>query len=89
MEDTYEKTKINNAADCTGCQLTSLNISNNPALEEIFCSANKLSSLDLSNDPALKLLYCDLNQLTSLDITKNPLLEQDNFTYDLDVTIIQ
>ena len=56
-------------------QLTSLDVSNNPALEDLACSYTHLTSLDVSNNPALKYLYCDNNQLTSLDVSNNPALE--------------
>ena len=52
-------------------QLTSLDVSNNPALEDLACSYTHLTSLDVSNNPALKQLYCYNNQLTSLDVSNN------------------
>ena len=61
---------------CSGNQLSTLDISNNPALQELDCSKNQLTSLDISNNPALQKLECDKNQLTSLDISNNPALEK-------------
>ena len=60
---------------CDHNQLTSLDVSNNPALEVLHCDYNQLTSLDVSNNPALKDLDCRINQLTSLDVSNNPALE--------------
>ena len=55
--------------------MTSLNLSNKPALKELYCSKAQLTSLDLSNNPALTLLSCYNNQLSSLDLSKQTALE--------------
>ena len=57
-------------------QLTSLDLSGNPLLEEFGCDNCQLTSLDLSGNPALVEMYCSNNQLTSLDLSGNPLLEE-------------
>ena len=60
---------------CSSNQLTSLDVSNNPALVNLDCSSNQLTSLDVSNNPALVDLDCAGNQLTSLDVSNNLALE--------------
>jgi Leucine-rich repeat (LRR) protein len=50
---------------CIFNQLTSLDVSKNPALTWLFCSYNQLTSLDVSKNPALKELNCSDNQLTT------------------------
>lgn len=52
--------------------LTSVDVSGNPALKYLDCSWNELSSLDVSSNPALEYLYCSGNNLSSLDISSNP-----------------
>lgn len=54
--------------------LTSLDISQNPALITLNCRNNKLNSLDVSNNPALESLDCSNCQLKSLDVSQNPAL---------------
>ena len=60
--------------DCSDNQLTTLDISNNIALEELICDNNSLTSLDVSKNTALTSLYCSNNQLTFLDVSKNTAL---------------
>jgi|GEM_PF-1648168 len=60
--------------DCSCNQLTSLDVSNNTALESLNCANNQLTSLDVSKNTALTELWCDHNQLTSLDMSKNTAL---------------
>ncbi len=60
--------------DCSGNQLTTLDMSGNPALETLDCGYNKLISLDVSRSPALETLNCTRNQLTSLELSSNPAL---------------
>jgi len=55
--------------DCGYCTLTSLDISDNAALEYLDCSYNKLTSLDFSGNGALEYLDGSFNQLTSLDVS--------------------
>ena len=56
---------------CDYNQLTSLDISNNPALAYLYCRDNQFTTLDISNNPALIGLGCDNNRLTELDVSKN------------------
>ena len=60
--------------DCRSNQLTSLDFSNNTALNTLNCSSNQLTSLDVSNNTALTSLNCYSNQLTSLDVSNNSAL---------------
>lgn len=50
-------------------QLTTLDLSNNTALEILWCFDNQLSILDLNNNTALEVLLCGYNNLTSLNFT--------------------
>jgi|GEM_PF-317731 len=59
---------------CSDNQLSSLDLSNNTALEVLYCSENQLTSLDLSNHTALTELECSYNQLSSLDLSNNTAL---------------
>jgi Leucine-rich repeat (LRR) protein len=59
---------------CHVNQLTSLNVSANTALTNLYCSDNQLSSLDLSSCTALNVLHCHVNQLTSLNVSANTAL---------------
>ena len=51
--------------DCSGTNLTELDLSKTPALNELSCSCNELTKLDLSNVPRLTKLSCSENQLTT------------------------
>ena len=59
---------------CSSNQLTSLDVSNNLALESLYCYYNALISLDVSNNLALESLYCYYNALISLDVSNNSAL---------------
>ena len=59
---------------CNNNQLTSLDVSNNPALTSLNCQYNQLTSLDVSSSPALTHLRCENNQLTSLNLSSSPAL---------------
>jgi len=59
--------------ECDSNQLTSLDVSNNSALNTLTCSSNQLTSLDVSNNTALTILSCDSNQLTSLNVNNTAL----------------
>ena len=53
--------------DCSGNQLTGLDLSANTYLQSLDCSNNALANLDLSNLPALQSLNCSNNALLDLD----------------------
>ena len=61
--------------DCSGYNLTQLDVSKNTALEDLLCSENNLTQLDVSENTALEVLYCSENNLTQLDVSKNTALE--------------
>jgi len=65
-------------------------VSNNSALEVLFCSDNKIKSLDIRNNTSLRELFCSYNELTILDISENTALEKvycyHNLLTDLDVS---
>ena len=52
-------------------QLTSLDVSKNTKLENLYCDENQLTSLNVSKNTNLTYLWCDKNQLTSLDVSNN------------------
>ncbi len=59
---------------CPNNQLTTLDVSQNTALEYLWCTDNQLTTLDVSQNIALTGLYCYNNQLTALDVSKNTAL---------------
>ena len=63
----YLLTVINN-------NLQSLDVSECPALDRLFCHSNQLTSLNVGGCTALCELYCYSNQLTDLDVSKNKML---------------
>jgi len=52
-------------------QITSLDVSKNTALTELYCENNQLEILYVSKNTALTTLYCSNNQLEILDLSKN------------------
>lgn len=54
--------------------LTRLDTSSNPNLEEIDAHFNQLVELNVSNNHRLQFLWVQLNQLSILDVTNNPML---------------
>ena len=66
--------------DCAVNELTSLDVSRNTALKELYCYSNKLTSLDVSKNTELKTLRCQDNRLSALDVSKNTKLTYLNFS---------
>ncbi len=62
--------------------ISSLDISNNTQLSELYCAGNQLTSLDVSNNTLLRKLYCSFNNLTELDLSQNHLLERIQCRYN-------
>lgn len=56
---------------CDDNKLTSLDVSNNTALELLSLNDNQLTSLDVGNNAGLVVLNCDRNRLVSIDVSKN------------------
>ncbi len=79
-----------NTLDCSGNQLTSLDLSKNTELTHLNCHNNQLTSLDVSKNTALTYLRYSNNQLTSLDVSSNTALTwlecQNNQLTSLDVS---
>ena len=73
IEDTTD-IYIEHLDNCSGNQLSSLDVSKNTSLRYLYCSGNQLSSLDVSKNTALQYLYCSGNPLSSLDVSKNTAL---------------
>ena len=55
--------------NCSGNQLTALNLSANTKLATLHCSDNQLSILDLRANTKLVMLFCDHNLLTALNLS--------------------
>ena len=70
-----------------------LDLSGNPALEELECEYTYRTSLDVSSNPSLKRLRCLNNQISELSLTNNNCLEylecSGNHLTTLDVTSIE
>lgn len=64
--------------NCSGNQLTGLNVSGNTSLVNLICGSNSLSVLDVSTNTLLRFLNCRDNQLTNLNVASNTILEQLN-----------
>ena len=74
---------------CYNNQLTSLDVSKNVLLEQLWCSLNQLTTLEVSKNKALYKVSCSNNQLKSLDVSGatalNTLYCWDNQLTSLDV----
>lgn len=73
--------------DCSENQLTTLDLSRNKALTELYCHYNQLTSLNVSGNEALAYLGCVSNKLTSLDVSRNAALI-DLRCYDNSLTVL-
>jgi hypothetical protein len=62
--------------DCSGNELTHLDVSNNSNLIKLGCGSNQLASLDVSRNINLNMLGCWDNELTSLDLSNNKSLNK-------------
>lgn len=59
---------MDNDGNVFGNQLSSLSLSDNTALEYLYCTHNQISSLDVSGNTSLVALYCYNNGMTQLNI---------------------
>lgn len=66
--------------NCQFNLLTSLNVSKNSKLIELYTHGNDLTTLDVSTNPALTTLYANKNKITALDLSKNSKLVYVNVT---------
>lgn len=75
---------------CSSNSITSIDVSNNIALETLSIGSNALTSIDVSNNVALERLYADDNALTSIDVSNNIILKTldcpSNLITNLDVS---
>lgn len=55
--------------DCSGNQLTTLDVTKLTKLKFLVCNDNQLTALDVTGLTILKNLFCSDNQLTTLDVT--------------------
>ena len=51
--------------------LTGLNVSGSPELQDLCCWNNNISELDVSHNPKLRVLGCAQNPISVLDVSKN------------------
>jgi len=85
LSDIKDLTGIQDFAELEylNCQfnlLTSLNVSKNTKLIELYTHGNDLTTLDLSANTALTTLYANKNKITALDLSKNNKLVYVNVT---------
>lgn len=57
--------------DCSGCGLTSVDVSGNPALVDFFCSDNPIEEIDLSMNENLACIEVYRTDISSLDVSGN------------------
>ena len=62
--------------ECVYSSLTSLEVSANTKLMELYCYSNQLTELNVRANTALTLLFCSTNQLTELDVSRNTALTE-------------
>ena len=55
--------------NCSGNQLTDLDVSSNGAMMRLYCSNNNVTTLDVNRNPVLVTLDCSNNKLTALDVS--------------------
>ena len=76
--------------ECSGENITSLDVSKNSQLKVLDCSQNSLTSLDVSKNTNIGTLNCSNNNLSSLSISKNTVLSilkcSDNRLASLDLS---
>ena len=70
IEECYSLTRL----DCSGNNLTSLDLSQSTVIQELFCDNNQLTSLDAGPSTIFSTLVCSDNQLTTLDCIKTSLI---------------
>lgn len=77
--------------DCSyNLKLTSINVSQNTVLKELYCNYGKLATLDITKNKKLITLVCFNNQLYQLDVSKNKNIENldcsKNYLSELDIS---
>ena len=75
---------------CWNNTITSLDVTNNINLINLYTAGNPIGSLNVSQNTVLEVLNCSYNQLSTLDISNNPNLKQlgcsNNNLLSLDLT---
>ena len=74
--------------NCSGNQLTSLDVSQNVALTRLDCNNNQLTTIDVSNNTVLQALYCGENLMTQVDVSSNTALNSFHATGSQNLTMI-
>lgn len=64
-----ENTKLT-FLDCTGNNITELDVQANQELQKIYCGYNKIEILNLNNNRKLTYLYCSQNKLMDLNVNR-------------------
>ena len=59
---------------CNNNQLTTLDLSNQTALQLLYCDNNQITSLDITNNSSLLYLDASQNLISEIDLTNNTLL---------------
>jgi gliding motility-associated-like protein len=76
--------------NCANNNLTSLPISNNINLTELYCHNNTITTINTSFLSALRIFWCNNNELTNIDVTSNTnlisLVCDSNYLNNLDTT---
>ena len=76
--------------DCTGNELTTLDVSGNELLRWVYANYNQIVTLNVSNNPSLEDLNCTHNKLGDLDLSGAPNLQyvdcSNNELTDIDVS---
>ena len=67
---------------CNDNKLTGLDMSGNPALEQLLCYENKLESLNVTKNKNLSTLKCQHNRLNELKLKDNEKLTELNCSYN-------
>lgn len=67
---------------CNDNKLTGLDMSGNPALEQLLCYENKLESLNVTKNKNLSTLKCQNNRLNELNLKDNEKLTELNCSYN-------
>ena len=58
--------------NCQHNSLSTLDLSQNKALEKLDCTSNKLTTLNVTHNESLEELICEYNDITDLDVSSNP-----------------
>ncbi|WP_298762565.1 T9SS type A sorting domain-containing protein [uncultured Polaribacter sp.] len=72
IEDFVALTELN----CWNNKITSLDVSKNINLKDLYISNNLLNTIDVSKNNLLEVLYCGYNKFTALDLSNNTKLKQ-------------